>query len=219
MKRYILLLALIGALLLSACGGTAPATPTQAPAAATAAPAAEAAPTAAPAAPSGGDSTAVALQATEQAGIVSQPEEGKENVTWWTHNNPAFVAANKEMIKRFEAENPNIHIVYQFFPYDIFINKLQTAYASGTEPDIQQMFGTWVTDYAKKGLLAELPTAKTELEQDFFAAALGAYIWEGKAYGLPHEYNLENGAILVNVKMFKDAGLSYPKTMDELVTT
>ena len=74
----------------------------------------------------------------------------KENSTWWTHNNTAFVTTNKEMIKRFEAANPEIHVVYQFFPYDIFINKLQTAYASGTEPDVQQMFGTWVADYAKK---------------------------------------------------------------------
>ena len=132
MKRYILLLALISGLLLSACGGAAPSAP-QASTDATQPAGQAAAPTAAPAAPSGDDSTAVALQATEQAGIVSQPQEGKQNVTWWTHNNPAFVAANKEMIKRFEAENPDIHIVYQFFPYDIFINKLQTAYASGTE--------------------------------------------------------------------------------------
>jgi multiple sugar transport system substrate-binding protein len=160
-----------------------------------------------------------AVEATIQAGVVSKPEEGKENVTWWTHNNQAFVAANKEMIKRFEAANPGIHIVYQFFPYDIFINKLQTAYASSTEPDIQQMFGTWVTDYAKKGLLAEVPIEKAQLEHDFWPAALGAYVWEGKAYGMPHEYNLENGGMLINTKMFKEAGLSDPKSWDDILTS
>jgi multiple sugar transport system substrate-binding protein len=204
MKRQMLVFVLISSVLLAACGGTAAPVATQ--------------PTAAGAAPAG-DPTAVALQATEQAGVVSQPIEGKENVTWWTHNNPAFVAANKEMITRFETANPEIHIVYQYFPYDVFINKLQTGYASSTEPDIQQMFGTWVTDYAKKGLLAEMPIEKAALEKDFFPAAIGAYIWEGKAYGMPHEYNLENGAMLVNVKMFKDAGLTYPKTWDEIITT
>jgi len=219
MKRQMLVLVLIGSILLAACGGAAPSVSNQ-PTAAPAAPGAGEA-TAAPAAgdAAGGDATAVALQATEQAGIVSQPIEGKENITWWTHNNPAFVSANKEMIKRFEADNPEIHVVYQYFPYDVFINKLQTAYASSTEPDIQQMFGTWVTDYAKKGLLAEVPIEKAALEKDFFPAAIGAYIWEGKAFGMPHEYNLENGAMLVNVKMFKDAGLSYPKTWDEIITT
>jgi multiple sugar transport system substrate-binding protein len=219
MKRQILVLALISCVLLAACGGAAPPASNQ-PTAGAAAP-----PTTAPeagqatAAPADADATAAALQATEQAGIVSQPEEGKENITWWTHNNTAFVAVNKEMIKRFEAANPGIHVVYQFFPYDIFINKLQTAYASGTEPDVQQMFGTWVTDYAKKGLLAELPNSKSELESQFWPAALGAYVWEGKAYGLPHEYNLENGGMLVSPKLFKEAGLSYPKTWDELVTS
>lgn len=207
MKQRLLLFMLISVLALAGCGGSAPVTSDQqGTGQGTGAPAGAEA-----------DSTAAALQATEQAGVVSQPEEGKENVTWWTHNNQAFVAANKEMIKRFEAANPNIHIVYQFFPYDIFINKLQTAYASSTEPDIQQMFGTWVTDYAKKGLLAEVPTEKAQLDSQFWPAALGAYTWEGKVYGMPHEYNLENGGMLVNVKMFKDAGLSYPKTWDEIV--
>jgi len=204
MKRQMLILVLISSVLLAACGGA----PAPAANQSTAAPAA-----------ADGDATAVALQATEQAGVVSQPVEGKDNITWWTHNNTAFVAANKEMIKRFEAANPDIHVVYQYFPYDIFINKLQTAYASGTEPDVQQMFGTWVTDYAKKGLLAELPSSKSELEAQFWPAALGAYVWEGKAYGLPHEYNLENGGMLVSPKLFKEAGLSYPKTWDDLVTS
>lgn len=204
MRKFLIALVVIGSMVLSACGGAAPTAP------------ASSSPTQAPAA-SGSDPTAVAIQATEEAGIVSKPEEGKTNVTWWTHNNPAFVAANKEMIKRFEAANPDIHIVYQFFPYDIFINKLQTAYASQTEPDIQQMFGTWVTDYAKKGLLAEVTIPTGTLSDQFFPAALGAYMYEGKAYGIPHEYNLENGAMLVNPKMFQEAGLSYPKTWNDLI--
>src|SRR5262245_35349980 len=208
--------------------GAANAAPTaagEATAAPTAAVEATAAPTAAGeanAAPTAAEDPAAAtaaVEATIQAGVVSKPEEGKENVTWWTHDNQAFVAANKEMIKRFEAANPGIHIVYQFFPYDIFINKLQTAYASSTEPDVQQMFGTWVTDYAKKGLLAEVPIEKAQLEKDFWPAALGAYVWEGKAYGVPHEYNLENGGMLINTKLFKDAGLSEPKSWDDIVTS
>lgn len=224
-----MLVALIVSLLvLVACGG-GPATPA---AETTAAPAGAAPPTGAaggaaatPEAAAAGTSPAMseadaAATATAQAGVVvSKPVEGKENLTWWSHDNPQWVQANKVMIERFQKENPNINIVYQYFPYDVFINKLQTAYASKTEPDIQQMFGTWVTDYAKKGLLAEMPTPKPEMEQSFWPAALGAYTWEGKAYGIPHEYNLENGGILVNLKMFKDAGLQLPKTWDDIVTS
>ena len=31
-------------------------------------------------------------------------------------NGPAWVAGNIEMIKRFQAANPDINIVYQYFP-------------------------------------------------------------------------------------------------------
>lgn len=197
-SAQMLLVLLVVTLLLAACGGTPAAT--------------------------GGDSAApttdAAANATVEAGVeVSKPVEGKENVTWWTHDNAAFVQANKEMIARFQKANPEINIVYQYFPYDVFINKLQTGYASKTEPDLQQMFGTWVTDYARKGLLAEVPTPKPELDEQFWPAALGAYTNEGKVYGIPHEYNLENGGMLVNLKMFKDAGKAIPTTWEDIRAT
>lgn len=148
-----------------------------------------------------------------QGVTVSTPIAGKTNVTWWTHNNPAFVEANKEMIRRFEAANPEIHIVYQYFPYDVFINKLQAGYRAGTVADMQQMFGTWVTEYAKNGLLDPVPdTLAASLEERFWPAALGAYKYQGKYYGLPNEYNLENGGMLVNPKLLQEAGYSEPPT-------
>ena len=164
---------------------------------------------------SGGDAPA-----DEQAVVVSKPIDGKLNVTWWTHNNPAFVAANTEMIKRFEAKNPDVHIVYQHFPYDVFVRKLQAAYRAGNVADIQQMFGTWVTEYARNGLLAEAPTniAGGNAAKKFWPAAIGAYNYDNKLYGVPHEYNLENGGILYNPKMAKAAGITKPPaTWHELV--
>ncbi len=207
---------LVATVVLAACGGraTAPVASTNAPAGSSGAAGVA---TGAPAASATLSPEDVAATATAAAGVLaSKPVEGKENVTWWTHNNEAFVQANKQMIQRFQKENPNINVVYQYFPYDVFINKLQTAYASKTEPDIQQMFGTWVTDYAKKGILAEVPLPKPQLDEQFWPAALGAYTWEGKAYGMPHEYNLENGGMLVDLKMFKDAGLQLPKSWDDI---
>jgi len=53
----------------------------------------------------------------------------------------------------------------------------------------------------------------------FYAATLDGYAWEGKLYGFPNEYNLENGGVLVNKKMFEAAGVTYPpawKSWDDL---
>jgi multiple sugar transport system substrate-binding protein len=87
-----------------------------------------------------------AAQDAEAGTVESEPIEGKLNVTWWGNTSPAFVTANKEMIARFEEANPDVHIVYQHFPYDVYYAKLPAAYASGEASDMQQMFGTWVAD-------------------------------------------------------------------------
>src|SRR4029079_17272484 len=139
----------------------------------------------------------------------SQPVEGKTNVSWWSYNGPGWVAGNIEMITRFQAANPDINIVYQYFPYDILISKLQAGYNSGTVADMQQMFGTWVTDYAGFGLLDAVPANLAEGMADrFFEAATGAYGVNGQFFGMPKEYNLENGSMLVNPALLEAAGIT-----------
>ncbi|MCC6314728.1 MAG: extracellular solute-binding protein [Thermomicrobiales bacterium] len=147
------------------------------------------------------------------------PAEGKINVEWWGYNGPGWVAGNIEMIGRFQQANPDINIVYRYFPYDILISKLQTGYNSGTVADMQQMFGTWVTDYASFGLLDPVPAAMAEgLTDRYYQAAYGAYELNGQFYGLPKENNLENGCMLTNPAILEAIGISEaPATWDELI--
>ena len=72
------------------------------------------------------------------------------------------------LIKRFQEANPDINIVYQYFPYEVLISKLQAGYNSGTVADMQQMFGTWVTDDAAFGLLDPVPANLAEGFTDRF---------------------------------------------------
>ena len=148
--------------------------------------------------------------AEAQGVTVTTPVAGKTNVTWWTHNNPAFVEANKGVIDRFEQANPDVHIVYQYFPYDVFIRKLQTGYRSGTVADVQQMFGTWVTEYARNGLLDPVPDDFAGGMERFFPAARGAYEFDGRFYGMPNEFNIEAGGMLINPQKFAEAGIAEP---------
>lgn len=150
---------------------------------------------------------------------VTNPVEGKLNVTWWTHNNPAFVAANVKMIDRFQEANPDVNIVYQYFPYEVFISKLQAGYNSGTVADMQQMFGTWVTQYAGFGLLDPVPAdVAGGYAERFYPATTGAYTLNGQFYGMPKEFNLENGCMLVNPALLEEAGVTdLPATWEQLV--
>jgi multiple sugar transport system substrate-binding protein len=149
----------------------------------------------------------------------SQPVEGKTNVTWWSHNTPAWVEGNIAMITKFQEANPDINIVYQYFPYEVFISKLQAGYNSGTVADMQQMFGTWVTDYAGFGLLDPVPAPLAEGFTDrFWEASIGALGLNGQYYGMPKEFNLENGCMLVNPAILEEAGVTeLPATWQELI--
>ena len=147
----------------------------------------------------------------------SSPVEGKLNVSWWTYNSPAWVAGNIEMIKRFQAANPDINIVYQYFPYDVLISKLQAGYNAGTVADMQQMFGTWVTDYAAFGLLDPVPAQSGRgLHRSLLAGVDRRLGYNGQYYGMPKEINLENGCMLVNPAILQEAGVTeQPATWQE----
>ncbi|MBA2598760.1 MAG: ABC transporter substrate-binding protein [Chloroflexia bacterium] len=154
-----------------------------------------------------------------EEGNFSNPVEGKLNISWWSYGGGPWVAANITMIERFQAANPDINIVYQYFPYDVLISKLQAGYNSGTVADMQQMFGTWVTDYAGFGLLDPVPATLAEGYTDrFYEAAAGAYGLNGQYFGMPKENNLENGCMLVNPAILEEAGVTdLPATWQELV--
>jgi multiple sugar transport system substrate-binding protein len=141
----------------------------------------------------------------------------------WMHQNTAFIQANEELIKRFQAEHPNVTIKLESFEYDVFIQTLQTSMPAGTEADLIEMFGTWTCSYARGGRLAEVPDdiiTQSDAENLFFAAPLQGYTCDGNLYGLPQEFNIENGAVLVNPVLFEEAGLTYPpqwESMDDLL--
>jgi multiple sugar transport system substrate-binding protein len=164
------------------------------------------APAAPTAAPSGG----------EQPTVAAQPASGeKVNLVFWASDNQAFVKTNKELLDKFKQASPNIDVKFEYFPYGDLITKIQTAMAAKSEADVMEMFGSWVQSYAKGGTLATLPDgvlSLTAAKDLFYAAPLDGYTLNGKLYGLPNEFNLENGGVLINDGMFKAAGITDPPT-------
>ncbi len=189
MKRKILVTVLVFTLLISACGGNAPA---PAPAEKTAEKPAE------------------------------QPAE-KVTLRLWSHQNAAFQQGNEAIIAKFKAQNPNIDVQYENFPYDDYIQTIQTAMAAKNEADVIELFGTWTCSYAKAGRLMDVPAdvmTYEQAQQTYFKAPLDGYYCDGKLYGLPHEFNLENGGALVNPALFEKHGVTYPpqwKTFADMI--
>ncbi len=131
----------------------------------------------------------------------------------WGHQAPAFNAANQAMFDAFQAQNPGVTIKYETFPWDVFIQTIQTSLPAGNTADVILIPGGYTCRYSSGGQLLEVPADVMTLAQAqevFFAAPLGGQTCDGKLYGFPAEYNLEYGGAYVNPALFEAAGLTYP---------
>jgi multiple sugar transport system substrate-binding protein len=149
--------------------------------------------------------------------VVSAQDE-PVSLRLWAHQEANFNTATQALIDAYTAEHPNVTITMETFEYDLFIQTLQTALPAGDNADILALFGSWTCSYADR--LAPMPEGLVDTSV-FFDAAIGGYICDDQVYGLPQEFNMEYGTVLVNQARFEAAGLEYPpawETYDELVS-
>ena len=135
----------------------------------------------------------------------------------WAHQEAPFNDSIQALIDAYTAEHPNVSIEMETFEYDLYIQTLQTSMPAGDEADIIELFGTWACSYADR-----LVPAPVEIDPTlFFDATFNGYVCDEQVIGLPFEFNLEYGAVLVNKAMFDAAGLAFPPqwaTWDDLVS-
>lgn len=142
----------------------------------------------------------------------------------WGHQAPAFNEADQKIFDAFMKENPNVTIKYETFPWDVFIQTIQTSLPAGNTADVILIPGGYTCRYASGGQLLEVPANVMTLDKAgevFYAAPIGGQTCDGKLYGFPAEYNLEYGGAYVNPALFAEAGLPYPpqwKTWDDVVS-
>jgi multiple sugar transport system substrate-binding protein len=141
----------------------------------------------------------------------------KVEIRVWGHQAPAFNEANQKMFNDFMAANPNVTIKYETFPWDVFIQTIQTSLPAGNTADVILIPGGYTCRYASGGQLLEVPADVMTLDaakEMFFDAPLGGQTCDGKLYGFPAEYNLEYGGAYVNPALFEAAGVAYPPAWD-----
>lgn len=146
---------------------------------------------------------------------------GDITLTMWAHQNEPWNAAYTDAIAAFEAENEGIHIRLELFPYDEFEAKVQTSLIDGEGgADIYELWGGWALDFTPHNTLMAMPDDfATQIREETYAPTYGALMNEGKLYGVPLEFNIENGAMLVNLGLLEANGLEVPVTWEELKTT
>jgi multiple sugar transport system substrate-binding protein len=141
-------------------------------------------------------------------------------LTYWQYDFSTRVEAMNQLIEQFNAENPDIVVSQETFPYDAYQQRVAAATAAGEGPDVVQLFYGWTAAWQRAGYVEPLP--QEHISHDWIESYFIPMAESGKVgdeyYGLPTAVRAL--ALFYNKDMFEEVGLdpeSPPTTWDEFV--
>jgi len=119
--------------------------------------------------------------------------------------------AEKELIKRFEEQNPNIKVKLEVTPWDQYWTKLEAAATGGIAPDVFSMGQESQFKYMAAGIAEPLNDYITKDNIDmnnYVDSVRRAYEMNGEVYAMPRD--VDSIALAYNKSLFDQAGVAYP---------
>ncbi|MEV6109142.1 sugar ABC transporter substrate-binding protein [Streptomyces sp. NPDC051940] len=119
-----------------------------------------------------------------------------------------------DVAKEYEKANPNITVKVTPIGWDVAHQKLVAAAAAGKLPDVMQMGGSYMGEFADMGVLEPVDTSVFK-KDDFFPAGWEQGEIDGKAYGVP--WYVDTRVLFYRSDLAEKAGITKaPATMAEL---
>src|SRR5947208_8749524 len=119
-----------------------------------------------------------------------------------------------DLVREFERAHPGIRVNVQQLPWTAAHEKLLTAFAGGTTPDICQLGNTWIPEFvALKALepldryLAASPIVRAD---DYFAGIWDTNQVDGQLYGVP--WYVDTRLVFYRRDLLRHAGFFAPPT-------
>jgi multiple sugar transport system substrate-binding protein len=121
------------------------------------------------------------------------------------------------LIDRFEAEHPGIRVEVQQQPWTSVHEKLLTAFAGRSTPDVSQFGNTWVAEMQALGALEDLTpyVRRSDLvdEADYFGGIWDTNVIDGRLWGVP--WYVDTRILFYRTDLFAEAGYdAMPTTWD-----
>lgn len=139
-------------------------------------------------------------------------------IVYWQYDYATRIDAMNQLIEQFEAENPDIRVRQETFPYDAYQQQVAASLPAGQGPDVIQLFYGWLPSWQRAGYLEPLPEEHfdtAQLDEEFVPMAQAAKI-DGEYYGLPTA--VRSLALFYNADMLREAGFDGPpETWSEFI--
>jgi multiple sugar transport system substrate-binding protein len=123
-----------------------------------------------------------------------------------------------QIVKDFEAENPNITVKMEYLGYDYVHDKITTGMAAKPPAyDAAMVDVIWPDEFIKAGYLLDVTSRVTaDMKTNMFPASWNGVTRNGKIYGMP--WLMDVKYFMYNKDILQKAGISAPpKTWEELV--
>ncbi|NII55686.1 multiple sugar transport system substrate-binding protein [Lutibacter sp. SG786] len=131
--------------------------------------------------------SAVLALAGAALGGCAKEEQGSRTLQFWTIGREGEAVA--KLLPDFEREHPGLHVAVQQLPLTAAHQKLLTAYAGDSTPDITQLGNTWIPEMVALGALepldARVADSKVVDRDDYFPAIWSTNVIDGHLYGVP----------------------------------
>lgn len=136
-------------------------------------------------------------------------------MSWWGGNTRHQVTL--KALEEFHKANPNIKVKAEYTGWEGHLSRLTTQIAGKTEPDVMQTNWNWLPIFSKDGNgFYDLNQVNGPLDlSQFDADSLLVTSVNGKLNAIP--VSMTARTFYYNNETWKQAGLEYPKTWDELM--
>ena len=133
-------------------------------------------------------------------------------VSFW--GTPEEIGIITDALAPWQAEHPEIKIVFEHTPYTGYISKILTRIAGGAAPDIIATEVDYFVTFATKGVLEDLTPLETASpagfdRKDFFPQIIDRFTYQGKLLAAPRDI-APFACVFYNKKVFDEAGIPYP---------
>jgi multiple sugar transport system substrate-binding protein len=134
----------------------------------------------------------------------------QKELTFWGAGREGDIAA--ELIRGFEQEHPELRVNVQKMPFTVAHEKLLTAYAGETLPDLCQLGNTWIPEFAALDALEPLDGyvsgSKHVPLEDYFDGILASNRLDDTLFGIP--WYVDTRLLYYRRDLLSQAGFQQP---------